>query len=70
MTRECNIEKMKNHYAKYIKLMRRSTGCLVFCKRKNRREDVEVLKYFLETSNWFLFDGEGTVLKLINLEKG
>lgn len=65
---------MKGHrYARYIKLAKR-TGCLKFHEKFRERgktmEESEVLEYFVETSNWFLFSKNGAMLKIIDLDKG
>lgn len=66
------VDRMKKcHYAKYIRLAKSTDGCLKFCAKYDRgSEDVEVLRYFVETSNWFLFGKKEAVLKIISLEKG
>ncbi|KAJ3644721.1 hypothetical protein Zmor_022431 [Zophobas morio] len=62
--------------AKYVRYARK-TGCVGFVGAKGWRggtetldvplSDVEILKYFVETSNWFLFRKEDGVVGLMDM---
>lgn len=58
--------------SKYLKLAKK-TGCVKFKKKNGIKtldvpiKDAEALQYFLETSNWFLFEKDDEVLTLMDM---
>lgn len=68
----CSMAEKMKYSAKYVKLAKK-TGCMKF-KRTTGIETLDVpikdsaaLQYFLETSNWFLFEKDDEMLNLMEM---
>lgn len=70
------MKKNMKYSAKFVKLAKRA-GCVKYTSGKKWHggmntldvplKDAEILKYFIETSNWFLFEPNDHILTLMDM---